>query len=223
MKIGIIGTGNMGRSIGIVWQRLGHEVFFGARDLDKSALAASLSPGSQSGSNDGAAAFGELLLYTPRNVPPSEVLSDITVVTKKIVLDCSNHQVAADLLFSPISFSNAEELPQQLPGARIVKAFNTLPQEVFELCPNAVRPYQVAAFVASDDDAARATVLHLATEMGFHAVDCGSLHQARLLESAGNLIRLVIKSEGLGVNFAIVKPPAPSIPTLGGRQASHLK
>ena len=59
--------------------------------------------------------------------------------------------------------------------------------------------------------------------MGFRAIDCGVLYQARLLEGAGNLIRLVIKSEGLGVNYAIVNPPATATQTLGGRQSSALK
>ena len=223
MKIGIIGTGNMGRSIGIVWHRLGHDVFFGARDPQKAAFAAALAAGSRSGTNDDAASFGDLLLYTPRNVLPGDVLSDIAMTRDKIVVDCSNHQVAVDLRFPAITFSIAEDLAQQLPEARIVKAFNTLPQEVFELCPDAVRPYQVAVFVAADDASARTTVLDLATEMGFRAIDCGILHQARLLESAGNLIRLVIKSQGFGVNYAIVSPPAAPTQTLGGRQRSALK
>ena len=46
---------------------------------------------------------------------------------------------------------------------------------------------------------------------------------ARLLEGAGYLIRLVIRAEGLGVNFAIAKPPLRAQPTLGGRQPTKLK
>ncbi len=59
--------------------------------------------------------------------------------------------------------------------------------------------------------------------MGSHAVDCGVLHQARLLEGAGYLIRLVIRAEGLEVNFAIAMPPLRAEPTLGGRQPTKLK
>lgn len=43
MKIGIVGTGNMGRSLGLVWAECGHEVFFGARNLEKAKAAAELS------------------------------------------------------------------------------------------------------------------------------------------------------------------------------------
>ncbi len=219
MKIGIIGTGNMGRSLGIVWQRLGHEVVFGARDPQKAAFASSLAAGSRSGSNDEAAAFGELLLYTPR-----DVLSDVAALRGKIVLDCNNQEVPSDFRFPAVTFSIAEDLARQLPDARIVKAFNTMPQEVFELCPDAVRPYQVAAFIASDDAAARATVLGLASEMGFRAIDCGFLQQSRLLETAADLIRFLIISQGMGdANFAIVDTPDATTQTLGGRQSSALK
>ena len=223
MKIGIVGTGNMGRSMGIVLQRLGYEVMFGARDPQKAAFAASLASGSHTGTNDEAAGFGDLLIYTPRNVPAREVLSDLSVISGKIVVDCANQPTPFNGCFLPISFSVAEELAQQATGACVVKAFNTLPQEIFELCPDAVRPYQVAVFVAADQDEARKKVIRLAQEMGFRAIDCGPLIHARLLESAGNLFRLVIKSEGLGVELAIVKPPAVPVQTLGGRQASALK
>lgn len=224
MNIGIIGTGNMGRSLGIVWQRLGHEVLFGARDPQKAAFAASLAAGSCSGTNDEAAAFGDLLLYTPRGVPPRSVLSDVAALHGKIVLDCNNQEVPSDFRFPAVTFSIAEDLARQLPDARIVKAFNTMSQEVFELCPNAVRPYQVAAFIASDDTAARATVLGLASEMGFRAIDCGFLQQSRLLETAADLIRFLIISQGMGdANFAIVDTPDAPTQALGGRQSSALK
>ena len=42
MKIGILGTGNMGRSLGVRWARLGHDVFFGSSDTDRGKQAAEL-------------------------------------------------------------------------------------------------------------------------------------------------------------------------------------
>jgi 8-hydroxy-5-deazaflavin:NADPH oxidoreductase len=67
MKIGIIGSGNMGRSLGILWAEQGHQVFFGARTLEKGrAIADAAGQGTQGGTNDQAAAFGEVLLYSVR-------------------------------------------------------------------------------------------------------------------------------------------------------------
>ena len=223
MKIGIVGTGNMGRSMGVVLHRLGHEVRFGGRDRAKADAAAALAPGSTSGTNDEAAAFGELIIYTPRNVPVADVLADPASLAGKVVIDCANQPTPSPGRLDPIAVSAAEELAGQLPGARVVKAFNTLPQEVFELCPDDIRPYRVAVFIAGDDEDARRAVSGLADAMGFQPVDCGPLYQARLLEGAGLLIRLVIRAKGLGVNFALVKPPAVPNSTLGGRQPSSLK
>jgi predicted dinucleotide-binding enzyme len=79
-------------------------------------------------------------------------------------------------------------------------------------------------FVAADDAKARTTVLHLAQEMGFVPIDCGALSQAHLLESAGDLIRLLmIGQKRTGANFSVVSVPAAEHPRLGGRQASALK
>lgn len=222
MKIGIIGTGNTGRSMSIVLHRLGHQVQFGARERGRAEAAAALAPGSRSGTNDEAAAFGEVVVYTPRGVPGAEVLVDPASLAGKTVIDCGNQPTPAAGQSELTTTSAAEELSQQLPGAYVVKAFNTLPQEVFELCPDAVRPYKAAVFVAGDEEAARQAVLDLARSMGFRAVDCGDLYQSQVLEAAGQLVRLVIRAEGLGVNFAIVRPSPLSSPTLGGRQPSKL-
>jgi predicted dinucleotide-binding enzyme len=62
VKIGILGSGNMGRSLGILWAEQGHEVFFGSRTADKSkAIAESAGRGCQGGTNDEAAKFAEVL------------------------------------------------------------------------------------------------------------------------------------------------------------------
>ena len=224
MKIGIIGTGNMGRSIGIVVSKLGHDVFFGARNPEGSTLAVSLSRGALAGSNDEAAAFGEVIIYTPRDVDPATVLSDVSLLSGKIVIDCANQEVPSDLHFPVVATAIAEKLAHRIPAAHVVKAFNTLPMEVFEHCPIEIRKYNVAAFVAADDSAAKTTVMALAAEMGFRAVDCGGLYQAKLLESAADLIRLLIIGGGLPLaNFSITDVPPSTQNLLGGRQTSKLK
>jgi prephenate dehydrogenase len=58
MKIGIIGSGNMGRSLGILWAEQQHQVFFGARTAEQGqAVAALAGQGTQGGTNDAAAVF----------------------------------------------------------------------------------------------------------------------------------------------------------------------
>jgi 8-hydroxy-5-deazaflavin:NADPH oxidoreductase len=224
MKIGIVGTGNMGRSLGILWAQQGHEVFFGARDTSKAEKAAELAGNqAQIGSNDDAVSFGDVLFYSPGIVPVSRVLQDPAQLTGKIMIDSSNWNIPEGFKFQPITHSIAEQLAEQVPDARIVKAFNTMGMEVLELCPNEIRPHKVSCFVSSDDDSARQTVISLAEDIGFVGVDCGVLHNARLLESTADLIRYLAITNGRWTEvISVNEVPQASVMKLGGREASKL-
>ncbi|MBW4565977.1 MAG: NAD(P)-binding domain-containing protein [Mojavia pulchra JT2-VF2] len=225
MKIGIIGSGNMGRSLGLLWAEQGHEVFFGTRTQEKGqSVAAFVANGTQGGTNDEAAIFGDVLLYTVRGVNPAEVLSSIEMMSGKILIDCNNFEIPQGFAFSPIVQSLAEKLALEVPNARVVKAFNTMAQEVFELAPSPLKDYQVSVFVCADDIQARKTVMQLAQDIGFAAVDCGELRHARLVEGLGNFIRFMIIGQ-LQNPYATISVnilPAASEQRLGGRQPSNL-
>ena len=226
MKIGIIGSGNMGRSLGILWAEQGHEVFFGARTTEKGReVAANAGHKTQGGSNDEAAAFGEVLLYTVRGVNPAEVFSLIDILDGKILIDCNNQEIPENFAYPAITRSIAETLAAEVPKARVVKAFSTMAQELFELAPNPLKDYNVSVFIAGDDESARQTVMQLANEIGFQAIDCGELRHARLIESAGDLIRLLMIQQQMGSTATISVHALPPVQTqrLGGRQDSKLK
>lgn len=224
MKIGIVGTGNMGRTIGLALAKVGHEVFFGARNIDKAKTAADLSAKkTQYGTNQESAEFGEVIYYNPRLVEPKDVLSNITVLNGKIVIDSNNGPVPEDFSFEPIIESQSEILQEQIPNAKIVKAFNTMAQEVFEAGEEELRREKIACFVASDYVDARKTVMELTKDMGFDPIDCGNLRQARLLESAADLIRLIMASQkNLGATFSIRSLNIPEEKEYGGRQGTNL-
>jgi 8-hydroxy-5-deazaflavin:NADPH oxidoreductase len=225
MKIGIIGSGNMGRSLGVVWSELGHEVFFGARNLEQARAAAALTNGkARFGSNDEAAAFGDVLLYSLRGVSPSDALAQVSFLENKVLIDLNNSEIPPDFAYAPITISLAEKLQQQIPRARVVKAYNTFPQEIIELFPDKIRQFKVATFVAADDQEARNIVLELSREIGLDAIDCGPLRRARLIEGLGDFIRYLLIAGGHpDANLAIVDVPDVESPRLGGRQPSSLK
>jgi 8-hydroxy-5-deazaflavin:NADPH oxidoreductase len=225
MKIGIIGSGNMGRSLGVVWAELGHEVFFGGRDVEQARQAAALTQGrARYGTNDEAALFGEVLLYSLRGVAPSDGLRRADSLDNKIVIDLNNSEIPPDFAYPPITISHAEKLQQQIPRARVVKAYNTLPQEIFELSPDRIRQFKVATFIAADDQNARKTVIDLSGQLGLDPIDCGSLERARLLEGLADFIRFLMIGGGRpDANFSIVDVPDVENPRLGGRQASKLR
>ena len=225
MKIGILGSGNMGRSLGILWAEQGHEVFFGGRTTEKGQAVAEVAKNNtQGGTNDEAAKFGEVLLYTIRGIDPKEVLTSIDVLTDKIIIDCNNFEIPDDFEDRAIEYSLAEQLAEQVPQAHIVKAFNTFAQEVFELAPSPLKDYDVSCFVAGDNDTARQKVMQLAKDIGFTPVDSGQLRNARMLEKLGDFIRYMIMGQELDsyATISVKTLPAAKTSRLGGRQASNL-
>jgi 8-hydroxy-5-deazaflavin:NADPH oxidoreductase len=226
MKIGIIGSGNMGRSLGILWAEQGHQVFFGARTTEKGqAVAEFAGLGTQGGTNDKAAIFADVLLYTARGVNPSEVFTSTEILAGKILIDPNNFEIPEDFGYLPIMKSLAETLAEQIPNAIVVKAFNTMAQELFELAPEPLREHNVSVFVASDDELARKTVMRLAEEIGFTPVDSGQLRNSRMIEGLGNFIRFIIigQQQGGYATISVNKLPAAQTERLGGRQTSSLK
>jgi predicted dinucleotide-binding enzyme len=227
MNVGIVGSGNMGRTLGVVWSEHGHEVFFGSRDRERAERAAMYArTGMGAGSNDEAAAFGDLIVWTVRGVPAGEVLSDVESLRGKIVVDVTNAAPRDDYRLGPQGdeLSLAEQLAAQLPGARVVKAFNTIAMEVFELSPTPLRDFGVTAYIAGDDDAAKATVSKLAQRIGFLPLDCGPLACARSLEGLGDFARYTMTSLGAGPFVALSLHPVPQAKgqRFGGRQKSTL-
>lgn len=223
MKIGIIGSGNMGRSIGILWAEQGHEVFFGSRQAEKGkSIAEKAGHNAQGGTNDEAAAFGDVIFYGVREMP-SEVLFSTDVLANKIVIDCNNSPIPDGFTFEPIEESIAEKLAADAPSAQVVKGFNTFAQEVFELSLEPLKQHQVSCFICSDNEQAKQTVMSLAEEIGFQAIDCGALRNARLVEGLGDFIRFMIGGMKLGscATISVHRLPEAQSQRLGGRESGY--
>ncbi len=223
MKIGIVGTGNMGKVIGLTLAQQGHSVFFGARDSSKvSSLVEDFDMDLQHGTNQGAADYGEVIYYNPRDVAPGEVLADIAALNGKPIICSHNSVVPPDFAFQPIALSKAEILQSQIPLAHVVTAFNTTTQETFELSGRGLKELNIACLVASDDVESKSIVSQLVEQIGFNAIDCGDLRQSRLIESAADLVRMLMYKERTpwkGLSF-ISLPKVPQL--LGGRLESRL-
>jgi 8-hydroxy-5-deazaflavin:NADPH oxidoreductase len=156
-------------------------------------------------------------------VPVSQVLKFPDRLDGKIVIESSNWNIPEGFKFEPVTRSISEQLAEQLPNARIIKAFNTMGMEVLELFPQEIRPHKVSCFVSGDDEQARTTVISLAEEIGFVGVDCGLLRNARLLESTADLLRYLAITNGRWTEVISACEVSQSTTTkLGGREASKL-
>ena len=224
MRIGTIGTGNMARSLGILWAEQGHEVFFGSRDSEKGKSVAEFAGHrAKGGTNDEAVAFADVIFYSVREMP-SSVLSSTEVLSGKVLIDCNNREIPEGYAFEPIfGESLAEKLAADVPDAHVVKAFNTFAQEVFELSPEPLKQYNVSCFICGENEQAKKTVMSLAQEIGFSPIDCGSLRNARMIEGLGDFIRLAIGGMQLGpyATISISKLPEAQTQRLGGRNPGY--
>ncbi len=203
MKIGILGGGSVGGTLGIVWARHGHEIVFGVRQPDASDLkevVRQCGGRARAAGPAQAAAFGEVVVNALPWPATEGVLSKLDL-KGRIVLDCTNPLLPglAGLELGTTT-SGAERVAGWAPGARVVKIFNSTGSNNME------NPYYegepVPMFYCGDDAAAKKTAHALAAEIGFQPIDAGPLANARLLEPLAMLWIWLAYAGGLSREFA---------------------
>jgi predicted dinucleotide-binding enzyme len=184
LKIGIIGSGRIGGTLGGIWTRAGHEVMFSSLDIEHDkALAAKLGGGARAGTTREAVAFGDvLLLAVPWRAFP-DLSKEIGPAMKgKIVVDASNPIVGRDGEVATQAREKGAGLAaaEYFPGARIVRAFNAIG---FARLPEfASRPGErVGMPMAADDQKAYAVAAGLVRDVGLEPVLVGPLAMGKHL------------------------------------------
>jgi predicted dinucleotide-binding enzyme len=200
MKVAVFGDGNVGARLSQLIQEAGHQVLVCTR-TGSSVLAGYTACSFQ----EGAQQADIVMLASPYSAT-HEVLSALGgALHQKIVVDCTN-PLNAD--WSPLVLgaenSAAETIAQQAPQARLVKAFNTIFADVMPRSQHDRAGHTISAFVASDDAHAKATVMALASEMGFAPVDAGPLRCARYLEAMAHLNIQIAVGQGGGTHAAFI-------------------
>jgi 8-hydroxy-5-deazaflavin:NADPH oxidoreductase len=204
MKIGIIGSGNVGGALGTRWAKIGHEVIFGTRDpqgIEMQQLAARASGKTRAASLAGAAGEAGVLLLAMPWPATQQVIAGLGNLAGKILIDATN-PLLPDLsgLTIGTTTSAAEQVAGWASGAKVVKAFNTVGAGIME--NPAFEGHRPVMFYCGDDADAKQVVAKLISELVFEPVDAGPLTQARLLEPFAMLwISLALK-QGMGGNFA---------------------
>lgn len=201
MKIGIIGAGNIGGNLGVLWAKRGHEVRFGVRDPEaEKELAARAGHDAEATDVRSAAVFGEVVvLAVPWEAVPS-VMAQAGDLSGKVLIDCTNPIRWENGPVIAIEGSGAQQIAKLVPGAKVVKAFNTLGAE--HLQDPRFGSYKADVYIATDDQTARSVAASLAREIGFDVVDAGPLRNARLLEHLAVLWIHLATQGGLGRSIA---------------------
>jgi len=202
MKIGIIGAGNIGGNLGRRWAEQGHEIAFGVREPAKvKAVVDACGGRAKATDTRGAAQAADVVVLAVPWAAVAGVLKDAGSLAGKILVDATNALKWNDGPEPVIhDTSGAQKIAEMAPGAKVVKAFNTLGAE--HILAPVVGGQPCDVFLCADDAAAKATVQQLAEEIGFRAVDVGPLRNARLTEHVAlTWIYLAMKG-GLGRNIA---------------------
>jgi hypothetical protein len=200
MKIGIIGSGNVGGTLGTRWANAGHAVTFGSRDPgapDMKQLLVRAGLNARAATLQDTAKSGDvLLLATPWPVT-KEIVQGLGDLTGKVLIDATN-PLLPDLsgLAVGANTSGAEQVAGWARGAKVVKAFNTVGSNIMD--DPAFGADKPVLFFCGDDAGAKGKVKQLADELGFEGVDAGPLTQARLLEPFALLWISLAYKAGLG-------------------------
>ena len=193
MRIGIIGSGNIGANAARLFVRAGHEVLLsnsrGGLGLD--ALVAELGEKAQAASIEEAARLGEVLLvaipFGKFRTLPADAFKG------KVVIDAGNYYPGRDGNFAELDrgeTTSSELLAAHLKGARLVKGFNTIWFEHLRTQGDASLPLEErrAIFIAGDDSEAKEAVARLIEEIGFAAVDTGFLREGGRRQQPGSSV-----------------------------------
>lgn len=183
MKIGIVGSGNVGGTLGRVWASVGHEVMFSSRHIEHDrSLAQKIGPNARAGTPREAADFGDVLtIAVPYRSLPDVGKELAGRIDGRIVIDTCNPfpgrdgDIATWAREKGVGLASAELLP----GARIVRAFNAVGAGRMGTAHE--RPGRIGMPIAGDDAEAIEIVSRLIRDIGFEPVLIGGIVKGRYL------------------------------------------
>jgi 8-hydroxy-5-deazaflavin:NADPH oxidoreductase len=182
VKLGVIGSGRVGGTIGGLWVKAGYEVLFSAREIGEvKELVASLGPQARAGTPREAAAFGEVVLISVPYSALPQIGRDLSAQLKgKVVLDTCNPIQGrdGDMAVEARAKGTGVASVELLPGVRLVRAFNCVGYN--SMRSEAHRAGERLAIpLAADDDAALKIAIRLVQDAGFEPVVVGPLARAK--------------------------------------------
>src|SRR5947208_6769136 len=172
MKITVIGAGNMGSAFVKQLTRAGHQVSVTARDGAKAAKVAADNTGAKAVAVAGAAQDADAVVLATAYGDAVAALATVGDLRGKVLIDITN-PLTADYMGLTIghSTSAAEEIAKAVPGAEVVKAFNTVFAQVLQEGPEFGHGNTVPVFYAGDSARAKQAVNSLVKTIGFAPVD----------------------------------------------------
>jgi predicted dinucleotide-binding enzyme len=188
MKVGVLGSGDVAKTLASGFLKHGHEVIVGNRTPDKLAEWATANPKGTTGTFAAAAAFGELVILADKGKAASSALRAAGAVNLagKTVVDATNPiedgppENGVLKFFSSINESNMELLQQEFADAHFVKAFNSVGSSL--MVDPQFKGGKPTMFICGNDEAAKKTVTEVLDQFGWETADMGGAAAARAIE-----------------------------------------
>lgn len=202
MKIGIIGAGDVGGTLGIRWRQKGHEIMFGVRNRQSQNVQKliQLDKNLEFGEIIETVTFGDVIVLAVPWTAIEETIHRAGNLSNKILIDPTN-PLTADLKGLALDNSSAaEKISNLAKSTKVVKAFNIIGAKTLN---NSIFDSQRAdIFICGNDRHSKQVVGELAIDIGFDVVDVGPLANARMLEYLALIwIELAFRQQ-LGPNIA---------------------
>lgn len=188
MKVGVLGSGDVAKTLGAGFVKHGHDVVLGTRDVAKLGDWTAKNAGARAASFADTASHGELLVLAVKGTAALDVLhlAGAQNLAGKPVIDATNPIAGGPspsgviAFFTRLDESLMERLQREFPDARLVKAFNSVGS------PHMVDPRfecgKATMFICGDDEAAKQVVEGVLNDFGWEPEDMGGVEAARAIE-----------------------------------------
>ncbi len=204
MKIALIGTGNVGSTLGRRFAENGHDVIFGSREPQSDKVQSLLQSIGKRACADSAAeaakAAEAAVLAVPWSAAEETARGIAGEMRGKVLIDATNPLGPGMSLVVGFNTSAGEQVAGWAPGARVVKAFNSIGAAI--MANPKFGNDRAGLFYCGDDAAAKSVVAKLSEELGFQPIDVGPLKSARFLEPLCGIWLQLAYVQGMGPNVA---------------------
>jgi 8-hydroxy-5-deazaflavin:NADPH oxidoreductase len=188
MKIGVLGSGDVGQTLAGGFLKYGHEVMLGTRHADKLADWAAEHPNGKIGNFAETAKFAEVIVLAVKGTVAADALraAGAANLAGKVVIDAANPIADAPPVHGVVKFftnlddSLMERLQREFPAARFVKAFNSVGHRL--MVNPQFKEGKPTMFICGNDEAAKQIVRGLIDPFGWETADMGMVESARALE-----------------------------------------
>jgi len=188
MKVGVIGSGDVGQTLGSGFLKHGHEVMMGTREAGKLADWAKKNRGGKVGTFAEAAKFGEVVVVAVKGTVASDALRKAGKenLAGKVIIDANNPIADAPPVngvlkfYTDINESLMEKLQKEFAGAKFVKAFNSVGADL--MVNPKFKEGRPTMFICGNDEGAKKTVGKILDQFGWETADMGKVEAARAIE-----------------------------------------